>query len=118
MSNILVIDDDVVILKLISDFLENKGFTVKQALNKKIAINELVENKVNAIIVNLKAPETFGVDVILFCKNNFPKIPVFILTQANAFQSYEDTLGVGNIAHVFKLPPDMHEIEKALREIK
>lgn len=63
--NILVVEDEKDIQKIIKLYLENDGFTVMLANNGEQGLNVLYENKIDLTIVDWMMPKMNGID---FCK--------------------------------------------------
>lgn len=82
---ILVVDDVPAIRKLIRLILEHFGYDVMEAEDGQEAINLLNSGEssvvVDAIITALNIPKVDGFEVITYCKKEYPKIPLIVLTR-------------------------------------
>ena len=78
-TRILVVDDDVEILRLIKRVLEIEGFHVITAESGEAAIQEMEREQFDLLVLDLMLP---GIDGITVCKQirNFSTLPVIILT--------------------------------------
>ncbi|MBN1298205.1 MAG: response regulator transcription factor [Actinobacteria bacterium] len=80
-ENILVVDDDKEIRKLIKDFLQKEGYSVETAGNGRTAISMLSENlnKYSLVVLDLMLPDISGIDVCKKIRELFT-LPVIMLT--------------------------------------
>ena len=80
LGNILVVDDNPNIRKLIRLILENDRYDVIEAEDGQDAIDLLRSVGIDAIITDLNMPKVDGYEVIAYCKREYPKIPLIVLT--------------------------------------
>lgn len=78
--SILVVDDELLIRDLLYDFFTNQGWEIAIAENGAKALDILKERKVDLILTDLKMPEIDGLDLTEIVKNEYPQIPVVIMT--------------------------------------
>jgi len=78
-TRVLVVDDDVEILRLIRRVLQIEGFHVTVAETGEAAIQEMEHQQFDLLVLDLMLP---GIDGITVCKHirNFSTLPVIILT--------------------------------------
>lgn len=82
MKKILIAEDDVVFLRLLTSSLE-KGdpqFDVLTAQNGNQAITLLNQHQVSLLITDIKMPELDGLALLAYVNENFPFIPCFVMT--------------------------------------
>jgi len=83
-GSVLVVDDDPSIRKLIRLKLENVGYDILEAEDGKDAIDLLRSGEnsmvVDLIITDLNIPGVDGFEVIAYCKKEYTKIPLIVLT--------------------------------------
>ncbi|MBM3706036.1 MAG: response regulator transcription factor [Actinobacteria bacterium] len=81
MENILVIDDDEEIRKLIKDFLQKENYSVDTAKNGTAALEMIIKNpdKYGLAVLDLMLPDISGTDV---CREirKFSRLPIIMLT--------------------------------------
>jgi len=84
-TRILVVDDDVEILRLIKRVLEIEGFHVITAESGEAAIQEMEREQFDLLVLDLMLP---GIDGITVCKQirNFSTLPVIILTAKTSLE--------------------------------
>ena len=81
--NILAIDDEKSITELYEIFLESEGHTVKTLTDPKLAYETIKNESFDLIITDKKMPEISGIDIINYVEDEFPKIPIFLVTGDN-----------------------------------
>jgi DNA-binding response OmpR family regulator len=79
MKNILVVDDEPKIVKLVRDYLERAGFGVLAAGDGKTALALARTQKPDCIILDLGLPHMDGVDVTRELRK-FSNVPIIMLT--------------------------------------
>jgi len=81
MENILVVDDDKEIRKLIKDFLQKEGYSVDTSSNGAAAISMLAENpgKYRLVVLDLMLPDSSGIDICRQIRGS-SYIPIIMLT--------------------------------------
>jgi two-component system nitrogen regulation response regulator GlnG len=79
-SQVLIVDDEEAICKLISRLLEQEGFVPLVALNGKTALQQLRIASPDTMIVDLKLPDLDGLEILRQAKALDADLPVVILT--------------------------------------
>jgi DNA-binding response OmpR family regulator len=85
MANILVIDDSGLIRLKVRNMLEAEGFKVFEAINpKQVKIGSFSEetplSKINLILLDIYLKDGSGLDLLSFLTENYPNIPVIMLS--------------------------------------
>ncbi len=80
MKKILIIDDDKLILKSIEKQLKNKNYSLKFINDPIIALDDIINNKYDLILCDIRMKTISGLDLLKKVKINYPEIPVIILT--------------------------------------
>ena len=82
MSDILIVDDERDIRELISDILEDEGFTTRLAGNSDDAMKEVHEKRPGLLILDiwLKDSKMDGIDILKAVKTDYPEVPVVIIS--------------------------------------
>lgn len=75
----LIIDDEVQIRRLLRMALESKGYTVCEAENGQLGLQEAVFHKPDVILLDLGLPDMDGVDVLKRLRE-WSDVPVLILS--------------------------------------
>jgi two-component system NtrC family response regulator len=92
--NILIIDDEENLRKLLARVIELEGYMVYQAACAKEAFKILHQDNIHVVISDVKLPDGNGIDVSARIKKNYPAIEIIVLT---AYGTIED--GVKAIKH-------------------
>jgi DNA-binding response OmpR family regulator len=79
MKTILVVDDEPKIVKLVRDYLERAGFSVRVAADGKSALSQARLEKPDLIILDLGLPQMDGLDVTRELRK-VSNVPVIMLT--------------------------------------
>jgi DNA-binding response OmpR family regulator len=79
MKNILVVDDDKEIANLVSVYLQNEGFRMIQRHNGHDALQALVEETVDLIVLDVMMPGIDGMEVCRKVRENH-MIPILMLS--------------------------------------
>ena len=114
MSNILIVEDDEKLAKILKIQLEHGGFYVENSYTGLDAI-ERIENheKFDLILLDLGLPDLEGNRV---CKNisSISTIPIIVVSARNAIEEKVDLLTIGAVDYVTK-PFDMLELSARIR---
>lgn len=83
-SNILVVDDEIVNLKLVSEYLEFQGYRVKTAESgaQALALIETLGDAFDMVLLDIMMPQTTGLAVLHRIREKYNpfKLPVVIIT--------------------------------------
>jgi two-component system, NtrC family, nitrogen regulation response regulator NtrX len=79
-DNILVVDDDIVLGKILSDILSDAGYDVVHVTNGKDAIEKIKENKTSLMLLDLKLPGMDGMEIFRQTLKIAPEIMVIIMS--------------------------------------
>ncbi len=117
-NKILVVEDDIAVSKLVSEFLIKSGFQTKTAKSAEEAEEILNNEEINTVIADIKLP---GIDGIKFTNKIRKKcnVDVIVMTAYRSEYSYEDAIKNGASDLIFK-PVKFNElilrINRVLRE--
>lgn len=78
-KTILIVDDELRMRKLLSDFLSREGYRIIEADNGKTALEKLSQEKIDLVILDVMMPEYDGWTVCREIRKN-TNIPVIMLT--------------------------------------
>jgi DNA-binding NtrC family response regulator len=77
-KRILVVDDDVNILRVFRKILEKEGYAVETAETGKDALKIINKAKFNVCIVDVKLPDMDGMDLLLKIPKNSETIKIVV----------------------------------------
>jgi diguanylate cyclase (GGDEF)-like protein len=100
-TKLLIVDDDIAVLKFLSDFLSASGFEIYSAKSADEAEEILEMKEIKTVLTDIKMP---GTDGIVFTKNIKQKyeLDVIIMTGYSSEYSYEDAIISGASDLLFK----------------
>ena len=80
MGKILVVDDEIEVVRLLKDFLTSKGYEVYMALNGAEAIALVKEVKPDIVLLDIIMPGMGGIDTLKEIKKIDPTTAVIMVT--------------------------------------
>jgi putative two-component system response regulator len=92
---VLCIDDEYIVRKSISTFLERKGFKVLQAENGRVGLKIFHDFNPDIVLVDIKMPEMNGLEVLENIKRNSPQVPVIIISGAGVMNTAIEAIRLG-----------------------
>jgi CheY-like chemotaxis protein len=116
MKSVLVIDDDILIQRLLKEELEEDGYQVSIASNGKKAISFIMNGyeKPDLVILDLRMPGMDGLETMAHMLKLKYQLPVIIFS---AYSSYRnDPIAMAADAYVLK-SSDISELKKKVHEI-
>ncbi len=106
---VMVVDDELMMRKLVEKVLTRDGFQVVLAEDGEDAIRVLSEKRVDIIISDIKMPRMNGFELLKSVKQLYPNISVIIMTAYGDTYSVKDALLLGADEYLTK-PFQTHEI--------
>ena len=120
MRNILIVEDDVEINRLLEEFLTENGYKVFCQYDGLHVLDCLFENKTDLLLLDIMIPYRSG-DTVLTEVRKSSTIPVIIISAKDTTQNKIDLLRLGADDYITK-PFDMEEllarIESNLRRVQ
>lgn len=119
---ILIAEDEKMLLKVMTHFLEKKGYEIIQATDGDHAISQLKTGNFNLIITDINMPYASGMEIIHLVRNEMKlTIPVIVLTSVGLEKTALNAFEIGAsefITKPFSLPLLAARIEKLLQTHK
>jgi CheY-like chemotaxis protein len=117
-KTILVVDDDKLILCLLCDTLRKRmrGCTILAVENGKEAVDILDAHQVSLVLTDLKMPEMDGYQLLAYIKENYPFVPVFVMTAENSPEVVTRLLSLGAMCCIEK-PFDFQDLLKEISSV-
>lgn len=100
-KNILVIDDEIQIRRLLKIGLEDSGYSVFEAEDGKRGIQELINHKPSIVLLDLGLPDEDGL-IVLKKIREFSDVPVIILSVRNSEKDIISALDSGANDYITK----------------
>ncbi|MBI4684934.1 MAG: sigma-54-dependent Fis family transcriptional regulator [Nitrospirae bacterium] len=79
-SKILVIDDEIGILRSLEMLLSKEGHEVTTASRGDIALSLISEKDFEVVFTDLKLPDMSGLDILTYAKDRIPSVQVIVIT--------------------------------------
>ncbi len=79
-QQIHIVEDDVAFVKMLTSFLERKGFNVTVSLSGEKARKTISESNFDLLITDLKLPDDSGLDLLEFSQKASPNTKVILMT--------------------------------------
>lgn len=120
-GNILIIDDEIKLLKLLGMILSQENFNVKEASTARSAMTMLEQYDFDVVLSDVRLPDAFGVDLIKSIKTKYPYLEIILMT---AFGNITDAVqAMKNGAYDYLVKGDDNEkiiplVYKALEKVK
>ncbi|UHO37389.1 sigma-54-dependent Fis family transcriptional regulator [Chryseobacterium capnotolerans] len=120
-GNILIIDDEIKLLKLLGMILSQENFNVKEASTARSAMTMLEQYDFDVVLSDVRLPDAFGVDLVKSIKTKYPHLEIILMT---AFGNITDAVqAMKNGAYDYLVKGDDNEkiiplVYKALEKVK
>ncbi|EFK36221.1 Transcriptional regulatory protein ZraR [Chryseobacterium gleum] len=120
-GNILIIDDEIKLLKLLGMILSQENFNVKEASTARSAMTMLEQYEFDVVLSDVRLPDAFGVELVKSIKSKYPQQEIILMT---AFGNITDAVqAMKNGAYDYLVKGDDNEkiiplVYKALDKVK
>ncbi|MDQ0780513.1 sigma-54 dependent transcriptional regulator [Chryseobacterium sp. W4I1] len=120
-GNILIIDDEIKLLKLLGMILSQEDFNVKEASTARSAMTMLEQHEFDVVLCDVRLPDAFGVELVRSIKTKYPHLEIILMT---AFGNITDAVqAMKNGAYDYLVKGDDNEkiiplVYKALEKVK
>lgn len=113
---ILIIDDKVENLKYLNTILKKENYEIKATTDAKFAIDSIINNPVDLILLDIKMPELNGFEVckILKQKDKLKDIPIIFISALDDVNSKVEAFEHGGVDYITK-PFEEKEIKARIR---
>jgi len=113
--NILIIDDDIHIVKLIGLNLTSSQFRISYAKNGQQAIHSIKNNNYDLILVDLMMPDIDGLSLIKSVKADLPANTLIILLTAHVLEQYLMEAVQGGVHDIIQKPFTANRLKLTIR---
>ena len=118
MKTILVIEDDISILRGLKDNLEYEGYTVIAETNGEKGLQLALKKKSDLILLDIMLPGMNGYEICRRLKKEKPELPIIMITARGSEMDKVSGLDIGADDYVtkpFSIPELMARIRAVLR---
>jgi len=113
--NILVVDDEKNILKVVSMILKKNQYEVDTARSSEEAIDKFNQNTYDLVLTDLKLPEKSGIDLLEYIKSRDSGIPVIMITAFGTIENAINAMKKGAFNYLTK-PVNQDELLTVMKE--
>ena len=92
---VLVVDDEELIRRFIVTFLSQLGYSSVTAIDGVDALEKMKENKIDAVITDIKMPKMDGILLTKQISTLYPGVPVMVLTAFDEEYSAGTAISLG-----------------------
>lgn len=109
-KKILIVEDDSLVVKIISFLLEKEGFAVVVAVDGNEGIEALDSEKPDLILMDIMLPYKSGLEITSIAKQKSPNIPIIVISSLGLIdETIQDAISLGVSSVVSKpfVPADL-----------
>lgn len=110
---ILIVDDDLSILRLYKEELEDEGYSVVTATNGQEAIKQFEKEKPDLVSLDIQLPDIDGIKLLRQMKEKRPRMPIIMST---AFDYRDDFSVWASEAYIVK-SADLSELKSTIKKL-
>jgi len=100
--NILVVDDEPLVRRSLSEFLTLEGYCVSTASNGREALELLKNYTADIVITDIKMPELTGIQLLQQIRLNYPDIAVIFITGYGSIENAVEAMKEGAFDYITK----------------
>jgi len=119
-KTVLVVEDEAILLEVLSDRLKEDGWDVKKAANGEEAIEFLFKNPVNLVLLDLLLPKKSGFEVLETIKADaaLKDIPVIVLSNLGGDEDIKKAMELGANDYFVKTQHPIGEVLEKIEKYK
>ena len=114
-KQILLVDDTANVLAVLSDFLKSAAYAILEAKDAQGAIEVVKEELADLALIDLRMPETDGINLMLSLKKTKPHLPVIIYSGYPSMNTAIEALKKGADDYIPK-PFKLDELSTRIKE--
>ncbi|MDC8002752.1 sigma-54 dependent transcriptional regulator [Aureisphaera galaxeae] len=119
-DTILILEDDIAFLTMLSTFLERKGYSVEGVSSMAEAEGRLLEKSFSLLITDLKLPDGSGLSILEYAKEKSPSTQVILMTGYAEVSSAVKAIKKGALDYISKpfRPEELLMIMEQTKEVE
>lgn len=102
MKNILILDDEPSIRKLIEQIFRREGYGCFLAADAAEARDLLKDNQFDLILCDINMPGESGLDFIRYCSPKYPETAIVMMTGVDDRETAGEAIGIGIYGYLIK----------------
>jgi DNA-binding response OmpR family regulator len=99
---VLVVDDEVVAANSVRRTLNRRGFRVDEAFSGREALNRILNEMYDLVLLDMKMPDTNGLELLPTIRKHRPKLPVVMVTGYASIDTAVEAIQRGATDYVAK----------------
>lgn len=118
-SQILIVDDEPELCKVLKKVLTKEGYRVLTATTERKALSLLKKEKIHLLLLDLNMPGIGGLEVLQKIRGKGKKknlVPTVILTAYASLFSAREAMELGAVDYITK-PFDLNEVKSVIKEV-
>ncbi len=118
-KKLLIIEDDLVLQKALSEYLSTEGFEVDCATDGELGVEKAIANKPDLILLDIVLPKKDGYTVLVEVRanENTKHVPIVLLTNLGSISDVEKALELGATTYLVKADYKLEEVTTKVKEI-
>ena len=116
MDRILVVDDEPIVLEVLTEVLESEGFVVAQATNGSDALGELERESFSLLLCDIRMPGMDGFELVREVRRRQPGTDILMMTGFGSIDGAIEAMSLGAADYLIK-PLKPKEIVARIRSI-
>ncbi len=125
MTTVLIVDDSPIDRRLVAGILErNSDWTIRTAVDGLEALAAVVEHTPDLVVTDMQMPQMNGLELVTALRQQFPQIPVVLMTAQGSEELAVQALRAGAASYVPKrtlaldLQPTVRRVLTAATDIR
>ena len=114
--SILLVDDDEIIRKAVSNTLQEEGFSVDTAQDGAQALERSLLRSYNLALVDVRLPDMEGISLLRMLRKGNPEIKEIVITGYPSLENAVQAINEGADAYIIK-PFDPSDLVAKIREV-
>ncbi|MFC1524510.1 response regulator transcription factor [Thermodesulfobacteriota bacterium] len=119
MAQILIIEDNLMLRKMISKQMEIEGHQVFEAANGALGIDIFDQQTIDIVITDIFMPEKEGIETIIELREKSQEVKIIAISVGGRDESVDYLALAKNLGadRIFKKPVRMIDLRKAVNEL-